>query len=246
MALIETRFADSETAAQALAGALVHDLDVALQSQPRALLLVSGGRSPQPVFSSLARASLAWERIDLSLVDERAVPPRHPDANAALVAQHLLVGPVRRARWIPLVEQTDAGSSWECAQRAVRRANAEPGLARPAAIVLGMGADGHTASLFPDSPHWRHASETEERYVALQPGVAPHARVSLSLHALAGQGKCYLWVVGAAKSDTLLRVKTLAEEVERGGLPQPALLEAGPLAMLIAIPKVSLHAFLSP
>jgi 6-phosphogluconolactonase len=243
---ILSQIAGAPTAAQVLAAAVAADLKAALQGKARALLLVSGGRSPLPFFAALRGQSLPWERIDVSLVDERAVPPDHADSNAALVAEHLLTGPAAAARWIPLIEAGDharLADQWTVAEQAATRANAHADLQAADVVVLGMGTDGHTASLFPDSPHWTQAAETQARYVPLQPTQAPHARVGLSLHALTGQKKCYLWTGGPLKMDTLLRVKMLAEDVAQGRGTTQQLFEAGPLALLIAHPHVTLHVF---
>lgn len=243
MALQLYEFSDQRDAAAALAEAVAEELRRALRAQPRALLLVSGGRSPLPFFDALAAQDLPWDRLDISLVDERAVPPDHPDANAALVARHLLNGPARLARWLPLIEETDRQPPMSIAQHAAARANASPALAAPACVVLGMGADGHTASLFADSPQWEEAYSTEQRYVAVQPGAAPHARVGLSLNALIDQKHCYVWSGGESKIETLKRAKILADDAARGLVDADLLFKAGPLALLIAHPKVTLHVF---
>jgi 6-phosphogluconolactonase len=69
--------------------------------------------------------------------------------------------------------------------------------------VLGMGEDGHTASIFADAPEWDHAITTPERFVAVHPGNAPHARVSWSLSALQQVGHLYLLIAGPRKLDVL-------------------------------------------
>jgi 6-phosphogluconolactonase len=213
------RFADVGIAADALSAAIAADLRQRLGQRPRALLLVSGGRSPIPVFEALARQALPWARIDVSLVDERSVAPDHEDANARLVGQHLLTGAAAAATWIPLMPPAvlmQAADAFTAAQTAARLASAEPALAAPAVILLGMGNDGHTASLFADAPQWDEACRTPLRYLALQPKTAPHARISLSLAALRAQGRCYLWAAGADKLATLARLQQQCDAGQEG------------------------------
>lgn len=248
-ALQLTTFDTADEAAQALALQVSEDLQRALamgagMADGRALLLVSGGRSPLPFFAALSRQPLDWSNIDVSLVDERSVPPTHPDSNAALVREHLLQGPARSARLLPLMATVAAATDpWLWARRSAQVANATPALARPAVIVLGLGTDGHTASLFSDSPQWPDASSTTRRYVALQPGQAPHARVSLSLRALATQPVCYVWSGGAAKLDVIMRARALAAAVDDGSVDAAALSGAGPFARLVADPQATLRVF---
>lgn len=245
MALQLATFKTADDAAEALALQVSKDLHQALlQTQDRALLLVSGGRSPLPFFSALAQQQLPWENIDISLVDERSVLPEHPDSNAALVCEHLLCGPAAAARFLPLMSHVAAATDpWLWARRSAQVANANPALVTPAAIVLGLGTDGHTASLFADAPQWQEATTTARRYVALQPGQAPHARVSLSLHALVAQRACYVWSGGAAKLDVIRRASVLAAAVADGSLDAAALDNAGAIARLVSDPDVTLKVY---
>lgn len=249
MALELQMFDTAEQAAQALAGAVASDLQQALANSlepiaARALLLVSGGRTPLPFFSALSQQHLPWQQIDVSLVDERSVPPAHADANAGLVMQYLLQGAAAQASFIPLMaSDVDESDPVRWAQRSAQAANAKLELAQPAAIVLGLGADGHTASLFADAPQWREASETESRYVALTPSHAPHPRVSLSLHALIAQRKLYVWSSGAEKLEVIQQSQALVGGVAEGLIDGVAMCGAGPFTLLLAHPEVTLRVF---
>jgi 6-phosphogluconolactonase len=229
-------FDSSTAAAVALAGAVAADLNRALQQQNHALLVVSGGRSPLPFFSALSQQPLAWHNVAISLVDERCVPITHDDSNSALVRRHLLINAAASAQWIALAPPDLSGSDpdpWCCAVRAAEAANGNPVLATPSVIVLGIGTDGHTASLFADAPQWLQARTTERRYLAVKPASAPHSRISLSLSALIAQGSCQVWAVGPDKLATIERC---------GKLPA----DACALAALIADTRVRLQVYYSP
>ncbi|OYV39658.1 MAG: 6-phosphogluconolactonase [Thiomonas sp. 20-64-5] len=188
---------------QAVSCALAADL----AQNGRALLAVSGGRSPIPLFQALAQAPIDWPRVVVTLVDERVVPPEHADSNAALVRAHLLTGAAAQARFLPLVD--DPQDPTGC----VARANAQlRALAQPfSAALLGMGEDGHTASLFPGAAELAAGLDPAypAHYLAITPpqpqssfqaGIAPpHRRISLSLAALLQSRRLLLSIAGEAK-----------------------------------------------
>lgn len=202
---------------------LVHAVQSALAADVaahgRGLLAVSGGRSPVALFQALAQAAIAWPRVVVTLVDERVVPPDHPDSNAALVRAHLLVGAAAQARFLPLVD--DPQDLAGC----VRRANAQmAALALPIGVaLLGMGEDGHTASLFPGAPELSAALDPDypEPYLAITPpgaaaaghaanggASARHRRISLSLPALLRSRRLLLAIAGQAKRTVYAQAAT--------------------------------------
>lgn len=116
---------------------------------PRAACLVlSGGRSPVPFLEKLASENLDWAKVTVSLADERWVPVEHADSNAGLLARHLFKGAAAKARFVGLYQQAD---NLDAAAGKADQALAE--LPPIDVLVLGMGDDGHTASLFPASPN---------------------------------------------------------------------------------------------
>ncbi|WP_296253638.1 6-phosphogluconolactonase [Pseudomonas sp. UBA4194] len=186
--------------AEALAGKVAEQLRDAIERQGVATLVVSGGRSPVTFFQCLARQTLDWSRVVITLADERWVPVEHVDSNAGLLKRYLLVGAVAKARFISLYQTT---ASQEEAAEAADRLLAE--LPPIDVLILGMGDDGHTASLFPASPNLSQALDlaNERRcWPMLAPSV-PHQRLSMSRALLASARFKVLSVQGEAKLTTL-------------------------------------------
>lgn len=187
--------------AEALAISIGNALELAVRVKGWAVLAVSGGRSPVAMFERLRHRHVRWDAVTITLVDERVVPPDHADSNAALVRAHLLREAAASAAFVPLI--ADAQDAAAPAQ-AVARANAA--FRQPDVVVLGMGEDGHTASLFPDAPELQDAlSEPQPGYAITHPAVAPHARITLNLAALLAAERVFLSVSGAAKAAVLAR-----------------------------------------
>lgn len=174
-----------------------------LLSPRRPRLLVSGGSTPAPVFRALSQSSLDWARVDIGLVDDRWLPPTDPDSNAHLVHEHLLRGPARAARFELLVR----------ANRSIETAVSDANLhaRHPADIVLlGMGEDGHTASLFPRMRGLDRALATPLAYIAVDASGCPGAgawsrRISLTPAGLAPAGMRLLLIRGQPKRALLER-----------------------------------------
>lgn len=172
-----------------------------LQRRPRSRLLLSGGSTPAPVYRALAEAPLAWDRIDVSLVDERWLLPDDPDSNAHLLRTHLMHHHAAKARLQPI---TQPGRSIE---QAVAAANAHA--QQPASVVvLGMGEDGHTASLFPHMAGLPQALASRQAYVAVDASACAGAqrwarRVSLTPAGFAAAQARLLLIRGQHKREVL-------------------------------------------
>ncbi|RDB42770.1 6-phosphogluconolactonase [Halomonas sp. DQ26W] len=199
MSLLDAKPRDqlAEQLAEAVAEALEQDL----ARQERVLLILSGGSTPVPFFQALASRQLPWSRIDVTLADERWVPESAEASNARLVRKHLLVGPAAAANFISLV--TDDETPEQGVEAVSRRIEA---LSWPASlVVLGMGSDGHTASLFPDSRELELALSTGDAVVAVRSPSQPQARITLSADRLHQARRHVLHITGGDKRSVLAR-----------------------------------------
>jgi 6-phosphogluconolactonase len=197
MAVQERVFATPAQADQALSDAICAALAAALHDRGQASLVVSGGRSPIEFFQRLQAAALDWSRVWITLADERWVPDGDPDSNATLVRQHLLQGAAAAARFVPLWN-----AALTPAHALADRAAALAALPRPFdAVVLGMGEDGHTASLFAGADGVEAALDPcgSALLAAINPPQAAHQRLTLTVAALLDSRHIHLPLAGATK-----------------------------------------------
>jgi 6-phosphogluconolactonase len=196
----------------AIAVAVTAALRREMEAQPRARLLVSGGKTPAPVFRALSQAPLDWDRIDVALVDERWLLPDDPDSNAHLVREHLLRGHAAAARFETL---TRPGRGIDAA---VADANLHARHA-PGIVLLGMGDDGHTASLFPRMRGLEDALASPNAYVSVDATGCPGAgalplRISLTPAGLAPAHTRLLLLRGDSKRQVFERARHGADARE--------------------------------
>jgi 6-phosphogluconolactonase len=192
-----TRYSDLETLSRELAGSIAADLSAAIAARGLASLVVSGGRSPVRLFECLRTEEIDWSRVYVALADERWVDPSDPASNERLVREELLQGRAAAAHFHGLkngAATPDLGAvlAWKTFADVPRPFDI---------VVLGMGDDGHTASLFPGSPNLMSAlDETASAgCVGMLSPTPPQARLSLNLAALLESGRIVILITGEAK-----------------------------------------------
>ncbi|MDB5435028.1 MAG: pgl [Phenylobacterium sp.] len=193
--MLET-YASSSALAQACAEAVASQLAEGLAARGRASLVATGGRSPGPVYDLVHDAPLDWAHVAVTLSDERQVDADSPDSNARLLRERLFRGPAAKAQFLPLTDY------------------AEPALRKLMpfdAVMLGMGEDGHIASLIPGSPVMAQAMDPDgQALIAESPegfGSPPVARITLTLAALLQSRAIFLLIAGEAKRQVIARAE---------------------------------------
>jgi 6-phosphogluconolactonase len=209
-------FKDDTTLATDLAGKVADAIAERLRRDGAASAVIAGGRTPGPFLRALARQPLDWSRVTLLLSDERRVPVDDPASNQR-VAREVLTGTPASSS-LQVIDATGDGAleAWRSRLSTV---------ARPfAAVVLGMGEDGHIASLFPGMPGLAAALDMSgpATVVAGLAPVEPRARLSLSLAALLDTDLLVLHVTGASKLAVVRQASVPTSELD---LPVRALLQ---------------------
>jgi 6-phosphogluconolactonase len=191
--------------AEALADRTAATLRAALAEQPRVTLCLTGGSTPVPAYERLGHAEgIEWDRVHVFWGDERSVPPEHPDSNYAMARRTLLEPagiPDSNVHRMPGECPAEEGAAvYEQALAQFFGDNLWFDV-----LHLGMGDDGHTASLFPGSPA---LDEQDRRVVSTQspPASAVRDRLSLTFPALAKARLCLVAAAGAAKRDAFVDV----------------------------------------
>jgi 6-phosphogluconolactonase len=204
MSLIE--YSDREMMMIAVANAIAGDLGQALRLNPRASLCVPGGTTPGPIFDTLAGVALDWDRVTVFLNDERWVDEGSDRSNARLVRARLLRDRAQAAQFIPL---------WRDTPEPEGVLDAVAGDLAPnlpiSVLLLGMGADMHTASLFPGADRLAEALAPDAPTVmALRAEAAGEPRITLTAHVLNDAMAKHLVITGDEKRAAYDRALTLA------------------------------------
>lgn len=200
-------FDSAQQTTEFLAQDIVKKLNAAIEFKNSAVLLVSGGRSPIALFEQLSQVDLEWDKVTVSLVDDRWVESTHPDSNEKLVKQHLLVNKAANANFIGLV--TSADNAFDGVSQSIAAIDK---ICTIDVMILGMGEDGHTASIFPCCEQVAQAmsADNNERLIATKPTTAPFERISFTLNEILAAKQVYLPLTG----DKKLAVFEQAQQIE--------------------------------
>lgn len=190
-------YADKSVLAEHLAQDVAAMLRTAIAERGKASLVISGGSTPKPFFEALKIKEIQWDKVYITLADERWVDADHPDSNEKLVREHLLTG---GAHFVSL--KNFAATPHQGAAQASADIAALP---RPFdAVILGMGDDGHTASFFPHAPELEEALAPADNALCAgltPPAYAPHPRITLTLPAILNARRIILHITGGKKQE---------------------------------------------
>lgn len=235
MPWVEHDYDDADALASALAARLEDSVRAATASRGHALLALAGGRTPFPAYRALAGRSLEWARVVLLPTDERCVPHDHPACNLReMRSAFASAAPVHFAALT--VADGDPERSLEQAHALLAQHEAEPF----DAVVLGMGADAHTASLFPGAAGVAAALAPDGTTDVVRidpqplPPEAPFPRISLTVARLLRARTIHLAITGAGKREVLRQAQASAEPSRQ------------PVAAMLHAPAATVHIHWSP
>ena len=227
---VEHFFDSREEASLAAADSIVEALTRRLDHQPRASLVVTGGSSPTLCYAALAKADIPWRRVKTVLSDERWVPPTHDDSNEKMVRETLLTGHATDAELLSLYDAQVSVSNRSSTLNEMLEDLPIPF----ACSLLGMGEDGHFASLFPDSDSLEIGLQVDNPtfFVPVNTAASPHPRISLTLAALTRSDVIVLLFFGKAKHEVYKLAKAAST--------------AFPVSKLLAQNRAPVHVYWAP
>ncbi|WP_278921706.1 MULTISPECIES: 6-phosphogluconolactonase [Pseudophaeobacter] len=201
-------YPDREILTIEVASEIAGNLRMHLSHNEWASIAVAGGTTPAPIFDDLCAANIDWDRVHVMATDERWVPVQHARSNARLIQERLLTDRAAAAQFLPF-HMTDHAPE-EALEAIMSRIQPDLPLS---VVLLGMGEDMHTASLFPGVAGVKEALSAQAPALAiLRPDSQPEPRISLSAPVLNGALSKHLVIFGEAKKDALKRALSLPPE----------------------------------
>jgi 6-phosphogluconolactonase len=213
------QFENTSALDMSLADEVSDRLRKSIQDQGQASLVLSGGRTPMGFFHHLSQQVLDWSKVTVTLADERWVSNDHNDSNEKLVKENLLINEAYSAKFLSLKNSAETAVAGE--------AELEAELSKYGqftVVILGMGDDGHTASLFPGAEALPAglALDSGRSCIAVTPTAAPHERISMTLPRLLNTERLIVHISGQNKQKVLEQANA-GENVEE--LPIRAILQ---------------------
>lgn len=201
MPLIVNEFKNTEALNEQFGQRILSILTDAIEQKGHASLVVSGGSTPKPLFQFLSAHAIAWDKVTITLADDRWLDNTQADSNEKLVREHLLVNKAAAANFVSLLtKDADAVKAEEEISRRIDVIDDEFDV-----LILGMGEDGHTASLFPCSAQIAAGLDLKRTLsaIATQPTTAPYQRMSMSLAKIIKAKNVFLHLTGEKKRQVL-------------------------------------------
>jgi len=186
-----TSFDSSEKLAIALSVEIAEILNTSIEKNGKATLLVSGGNTPKLFFEKLSHQDIDWSNVYIGLVDERCVNNKHEDSNENLVKKHLIKNLARNATFISMYSKDFELNSVNKSYHKY--------FFRTDVLVLGMGEDGHTASIFPELDDLDKLYKSQEFCEVTKPKNAEYERITLSLGSILNAKNIFLHIEGKNK-----------------------------------------------
>ena len=213
---------NSESLASDLCQSIGKILTETIRKRGRASMAVSGGSTPIKLFKEFSLLSIDWTKIDLTLVDDRWIDAKNADSNELLVRTHFIKNKAAKVNFIPLKNNSKTAKEGQIYSEKMLRKITLPF----DVVVLGMGSDGHTASLFPCSEELSEAmSLNNSNYlISTSPKTAPYQRLSLTARVIFDSNNVYLHLNGSNKLNTL---ESAMEYRDASKMPIYAFLEKG-------------------
>lgn len=205
-------FGSRAALAETLANAVAAALRAAVEQRGRASLAVSGGSTPKLFFETLSKLPLAWDKVAVTLVDERFVPPENERSNHKLVTTHLLQNAAAAAAFLPLYH---AGMS--AAEAAMTASRETCGIDEPFDVaIIGLGTDGHTASFFPGGDNLDEALDAAAArgVMTMEAQGAGETRLTFTFSALRDARFLALHIEGDEKKAVLHKAEMAGPERE--------------------------------
>jgi len=196
-----TQFSTRNDLDSALATSVSQLLNDAIKHKGKASIAVSGGSTPKGFFSLLSQTDIDWSKVTVTLADERWVGIDNQDSNTRLVHENLLQNKATAAKFFHLKQ----GEELSDETLSDLNVAANTTLLPLDVLILGMGEDGHTASLFPCSEEISQglASDNDKALLKVMPKTAPHQRISFSFSALSKSENTFLHLCGENKQVVL-------------------------------------------